>query len=77
MRRLSEASAIVPSPVQDLDGAFQTMVVRGTRTSAAAFSRTRPSPPKQGMKSHPPSAPLTNQWARANSSAGSRSTRKA
>jgi hypothetical protein len=60
-------SAMVAPPVQDLEGAFQTMVVREASTSPAAFSRTRPSPPKLRTKSLPPSAPLTSQCASANS----------
>ena len=39
MRRLSEESAIVAPPVQDLDGAFQTMVV----SEAAEAAQEQPS----------------------------------
>jgi hypothetical protein len=77
MRRFSEDSAIVAPPVQDLDGAFQTMVVRDASTSPVAFSRTVASPPKQRTNSRPPSAPLIGQWASANSSAWVQSTTKA
>jgi hypothetical protein len=39
IRRFSEAWAVVAPPVQDLDGGFQTMVVREASTSPAMFSR--------------------------------------
>ena len=77
MRRLSEASAMVAPPVQDFDGAFQTMVVSEASTSPPTFSRTVPSPAKQRTKSLPPSAPLTSQCASANSLAWMQSTTKA
>ena len=64
MRRFSEASAMVAPPVQDIDDAFQTLVVSEASTSPAAFSRTVPSPPKQRTNSRPPSAPLTSQGER-------------
>ena len=35
MRRFSEASAMVAPPVQDFDGAFQTMVTWTGRSEAA------------------------------------------
>ena len=77
MRRFSEASAMVAPPVQDFDGAFQTMVVSEASTSPAAFSRTMPSPQKQRTNSRPPSAPFTSQRARANSLAYVQSTTNA
>src|SRR5215218_8484927 len=74
---MSEESAIVAAPVQDFEDAFQARVVRDASTSPAAFSRTMPSPPKQRTNSRPPSAPLTSQWASANSLAWVQSTTKA
>jgi hypothetical protein len=61
-RRFSEASSMTAPPVQDLAGAFQTMVVSEASRSPATFSRTIPSPPKQRTSSRPPSAPLPSQW---------------
>ena len=68
---------MVAPPVHDFDGVFQTMVVSEASTSPAAFSRTVPSPPMQRTNSRPPSAPLTSQWASANSSAWMQSTANA
>ncbi len=68
---------MVAPPVQDFDGAFQSMVVSEASASPAASSRTVPSPPKQRTKRRPPSAPLTSQCASANSFACVVSTTKA
>src|SRR5215218_4496103 len=62
--RLSNALAMVAPPVHDLDGAFQTMVVREARTSLATFSRTVPSPPKQRTNIRPPSPATAAQRRR-------------
>ena len=42
MRRLSEASAMVAPPVQDFDGAFQTMVVSEASRSPATVASEDP-----------------------------------
>ena len=68
---------MVAPPVQDFDGAFQSMVVSEASTSPAAFSRAVPSPPKQRTNKRAPSAPLTSQCARANSLARVESATKA
>jgi hypothetical protein len=57
MRRFSDASAMVAPPVQDFDGAFQTMVVSEARTSPPTFSRTAPPPSKHRTNRRLPSAP--------------------
>jgi hypothetical protein len=46
--QVSEASEMVAPPVQDFDGAFQTMVVSEASTSPATFSRALASPTRHG-----------------------------
>ena len=62
MRRLSEASAMVAPPVQDFDGAFQSMVVSEASTSRRrSRGQCSPRPARNGRS--PPASPPVSAWA--------------